>query len=543
MRDALRQSWFSGLAVVLASWGGFFTLLWRDIFYWTKEGITAGWIGVWADWSVHVTYASVFAFRPWSMWLSSHPLFVGKKFTYPFLADAISGWLMGAGWDIVSAFIVPTILTTLLLLGVMYAFFWLFWKSATRAVLGVTIFLTSGGLGFLWFFADLWESPTWQTLLHPPREYTHIGDITLEWINVVSGQLVPQRALLLGMVVALSVYLFLWSKRKAATVSVPAIIGLGVVSSALLFVHVHSFIVLVVTCAVWFAMEPRRWKFWVPFAVAAGVMSVPIFWWLYGGEVGGSFFTWMPGWLANPRAKGENWFWFWLLNWGLFLPLAAIGTVWGKLWKNPFVVAGWLTFGLTNLILFQPYDWDNSKILTWTYLFLTIAVVEALSRTWSARRILGPAGAIIVFMVITSSGWLDLWRITGTEKNSHLMWSVADLQLAAHFRQISEPGDVVLTADKHNHWVPALTGRQILLGYRGWMWTYGIDYRQRETDMFAMFAGEENARELLEQYSIDYVVIGLPEIHDFKANEDYFRQQFGDPVLSNASYRVYAVHN
>ncbi|MCD8484503.1 hypothetical protein LRY60_02740 [Candidatus Woesebacteria bacterium] len=84
MRDALRQSWFSGLAVVLASWGGFFTLLWRDIFYWTKEGITAGWIGVWADWSVHVTYASVFAFRPWSMWLSSHPLFVGKKFTIHF---------------------------------------------------------------------------------------------------------------------------------------------------------------------------------------------------------------------------------------------------------------------------------------------------------------------------------------------------------------------------------------------------------------------------------------------------------------------------
>lgn len=539
MRRFLQHRLFSGWLLVLASWGGYFTFLWPRMVFWTKEGIVAGWLGVWADWSVHATYASVFAYRPWFAWLSAHPLYVDKKFTYPFLADAISGWMQALGLDWVAAFVIPSVLTSLGMILVIYTLLWLAHDSLQKAYVGVTLFLTSGGLGFLWWFRDLYRERNWQTVFFPPQEYTHIGEIKLEWINVISGQLVPQRALLLGLLWTGTILgALVWRERKQLSRWwFDALLAL--MSAALLIIHVHSFIVLAVTCLVWLIIKIGDWKQWLRYGILTALVSLPLFWWMYGGEVGGTFFRWLPGWLAHPDSKDVNWLWFWLLNWGLFLPVAAWGTYRYQRYTHPWVVAGWVLFVLTNLILFQPYDWDNSKILTWVYLFLTIPVVDVLFGWWRAGR-WQKGVTVMLFVILSLSGWLDVWRITQTEQLSHLMWSRQDVQRAAQFRRISQPTDTVLVSDKHNHWVSTHTGRQVLLGYRGWMWTYGIEYGPREMDLYAMFTGGDEALELLDAYSVDYVVIGPSERFDFKANEAFFAQRF-PVVMQDAHYTVYMV--
>ncbi|MDP3724755.1 MAG: hypothetical protein Q8R11_03960, partial [bacterium] len=104
MKRAFKNIW--GWPIVLfGTWGIYFALLWPKMLFWNKEEIWAGWIGVWADWSVHFTYASVFAYRPIGEWFIGHPLFVGRQqFSYPFVADAISGLLIRLGLDPVFVF-------------------------------------------------------------------------------------------------------------------------------------------------------------------------------------------------------------------------------------------------------------------------------------------------------------------------------------------------------------------------------------------------------------------------------------------------------
>lgn len=544
-----QQPIFSGVIAVLISWGGYFTLLWPRLWYWSEDGLVAGWLGVWADWAVHATYASVFAWRPVNEWFLNHPLYLDRKFTYPFLADALSGWLLRIGFDWVNAFLIPSILMTLLLLVLMYIFFWNTFAqekistSLSKAYLAVTLFLTSGGLGFWWFFQDWRQDFTWKTLLFPPKEYTHIGEFKIEWINVVSGQLVPQRALLLGMIIALGIIVTLQhlEKRHFSAVKWWQIFLLSVSTALLIVTHMHTFIVLVFLCAVWFGLHWRSWKFWVQYAIVAGLMSIPLFWSLYGGEIDGGFFRFLPGWLANPRSKDVNWFWFWWLNWGMFLPLALWGTL-AKYWKNPVVLTGWIVWILSNLFLFQPYDWDNSKLLTWSYLFFALPVTDRLFWLWNRRWFTLQYGVtMLLFLILTLSGWLDLWRLTRTDKLSHLLWSHEEMYLAEQFRLLSDTNAIVLTSDQHRHWVPALTGRQILLGYKGWMWTYGIRYTQREQDVLTMFAGGVEAERLFDQYQVDYVVIDQVAKYDLRANESWY-QANTELVLSTLEHQVFKVN-
>ena len=123
------RSYLWGLGAVLMTWGVYFLYLWPKMLFWSAKGIMAGWIGLWGDWAAHLSYASVFAYRPITNWFTAHPLYWDHKFTYPFAADAISGLLMRLGVDVVPAFVVPSIITTLFLLIALYAFYYFILKS------------------------------------------------------------------------------------------------------------------------------------------------------------------------------------------------------------------------------------------------------------------------------------------------------------------------------------------------------------------------------------------------------------------------------
>lgn len=528
-----------GLLVVLLSWGGYFFYIWLKMLFWTSDGLTSGWIGIWADWSAHFSYASAFAYRPVEDWFTVHPLYCGRKFTYPFVADMISGLLIRFGVDQVPAFIIPSIVTTLFLLVVLYVLYRFVLKSERQAYVAMALFLAGGGLGFYWFIQDFLKKPSIETIIFPPREYTHIGKNCIEWINVFSGQLVPQRALLLGMPVMLVMIITLlrWMERRFCDVSNVWLILLGIFSSSMLVIHIHSYITFIVFCMVFFVYTRRSWKQWAIFAISAAVLSAFIYMQFYGGEITSSFFTWHPGWLA--KSKNINYFYFWWLNWGTFLPL-SLWAIWQmKYYKHPCVIGGLVIFVIGNLILFQPYDWDNSKILVWSYLMLSIPASAYLAKLWQKNIVLKTV-AVLLFISMTASGFLDLWRISRTEKHASLMWSNSELALAEQFRGTSKATERVLAADKHNHWVSAQAGRQILLGYKGWMWTYGINYGQTERDMRKMFSGASDSERLLKKYNIDYVVIGPEELRNYHANERYFRSNY-KKILENTRYRIYSI--
>lgn len=535
------NSYYKGLIALFLSWGLYFTYLWPKLLYRTKDGIIAGWTGVWGDWAAHFSYASHFAYRPINDWLTAHPLYYDRTFTYPFVADAISGILIKFGVDSVAAFVAPSIITSVVLLVALYSLAYYLLRSAKQTWLSVSLFFTSGGLGWLWFFEDLQATPSWQTLTFPPREATHMSEAGIFWINVVTGPLIAQRAQLLGMPIVLGYLLLLnyWSDNNFKKVKPWLLVTTGALSSLMLMIHIHSYIVLALACGIFLITRHEQWRSWLWFGLGATIPSLLILSWLYSGQLDEGFMRWYPGWLANPQSTNTNWLLFWLINWGFFLPVAAWSTWKTGYYKQPLVIAGWSVFIIANLFLFQPYDWDNSKLLLWSYALLAIPIARYGAELWRQHL---AAKLFVTFMlfILMASGTLDLLRITHTDKLKIPFWSNQDLALAARFRSLSQPTDRVLAADNHDHWLATQTGRQILLGFRGWMWTYGIDYGPTEADMIAMFSGSDQAANLLKQYEVAYVVIGPVERASWKANDNYFRDRY-PAVLSDGNYRIYQI--
>ena len=180
-------------------------VLWSKIFFWGDGGVYGRTYPVWGDWSLHVSIASLLAYRPVVLWQNQHPLFLGEKFSYPFLSDGISGILLKLGFDLVSAMILPMIVVSIALFLVLY----MFYKNALGGrgsyLLFLTIFLCSGGLGFLANYLQGGQLFQYG-LLGSRGSYT--GGMSNQFFyapvfgNIVYYQFIPQRGMLFGLLVS-----------------------------------------------------------------------------------------------------------------------------------------------------------------------------------------------------------------------------------------------------------------------------------------------------------------------------------------------------
>jgi len=319
-------------------------------------------------------------------------------------------------------------------------------------------------------------------------------------------------------------------------------VALGAIPAVLVITHMHSFLAVVWLCGMTLLYHRRNYPQWLTFAVSAGLPSVILFSLLYAGSGAGGCIEWYPGWLTNPGERRDIPLWLFLwLNWGVFLPLAAVSFVRFRYYRDPLVLGGATLFVLCFLLRFQPNAWDNTKLLTWSHLLLCVPVARYLAHLWSKPALISRCLAVVLLVFTTASGTLDLWRMTRTESVAHRMWSREELALADDFREVSEPTSLVLCSDDHHHWVSSLSGRQILLGYRGWLASYGLDYGPIARDIRTMLEGGPNAEALIARYGVEFVVIGRTERRDFGANESYFEQRH-ELILDRAGNKVFSIH-
>jgi hypothetical protein len=74
--------------------------------------------------------------------------------------------------------------------------------------------------------------------------------------------------------------------------------------------------------------------------------------------------------------------------------------------------------------------------------------------------------------------------------------------------------------------VLSLAGRAVVRGPTAWLWSHGYPFAEREADVRAIYAGREDANELLRYYSVDYVYLGQSELAEPRANRAFFDAGF-----------------
>jgi hypothetical protein len=246
------------------------------------------------------------------------------------------------------------------------------------------------------------------------------------------------------------------------------------------------------------------------------------------------------GWLTG----GDNWLWFWIKNTSVFIPILIaaqfvrswIPTGFGK-WFAPM----WLWFLVPNVIVLQPWDWDNTKFFIFWALLGSVMVGGLLGGLYKR----GPAAAAFASVLVVAlglSGALDLARASDPTVSAYQFTDTKGLQVADWVRQNTRPDAIFAVADEHNNPIATLSGRRVMVGYPGWLWTYGVaDFVQKGADQILILQGAPTTPDLVDKYGIGYVLIGPQELADPRnANAAYWDEN-GKRVYSNGEYSVYKV--
>jgi hypothetical protein len=576
--------------IITFSYGGLFVMLWlffERAMLETNGGIGTGAINNLGDLPFHLLVINGFIhgqnFPP------DNPIYAGAAFTYSFITDLVAAMMTSGGASIRNAMFCQNMVLIVALIILFARFTYKLTNNKTAALIAPFLLLFNGGLGFLLYFSDAiaGEAGVLGHIFTLTNDYTIRGGTIWRWGNSLTILFTTQRTLLLGLPLALIILtkirdIFDDECREAKTrehnkdgtsgdltaisTSPPHFLSkdrlsalvIGIFAGMLPLVHAHTFAVVMGICGLLALMSWRKWRIWAVFFVSAALVAVPELLLATTGSANAaqSFVGWKFGWDNGE----ENAFRFWFVNTGLFIPLliaaiAFLAVQSSKLkvqssesefsssdeldsprhllmFYAPFV----LCFIVPNLVRLAPWVWDNIKVLIYWYIASIPLVAWLLAQLWQRSKVafyLVPA----LIITLTFAGWLDVWR-TATRQVEHQILSPSMIAVAADLREKTAPRSLILTAPEYAS-VPVLTGRRWFLGYIGHVWSHGIAPHDREQIAKKIYAGGDEAKRLIEENKIDYVLIGTAE-RKFAAVNDAFFHAF--PLIAeNGEFRVYQV--
>ena len=104
--------------------------------------------------------------------------------------------------------------------------------------------------------------------------------------------------------------------------------------------------------------------------------------------------------------------------------------------------------------------------------------------------------------------------------------------------RLTPPRATILHAPIHNTPI-FLTGRRSLMGYAGHIWTHGLDFGARDSDIRRIYSGAPDADALLNKYGVDYVVIDPQEHSVMPVNSAFFSRY--PEVATTGEYHLYKI--
>jgi len=527
----------AAVAIVCGAWTLHFL---SQAYQYRPDGLYAGYINIWGDWAAHLSFAGSFAYG--HNFPPQFPIDPGNHLGYPFMIDFLAANLVPLGSSLTSALVLTSGLLGLAFPAVLYVAAQRFAGGRAAAAIATFVFLLSGGLGFFLLIGDVRQGGL-GALIHLPREYTLNRDLNYQWLNPVLAYLIPQRSTLFGFSLALIVLVLVWLAVRER-LGWRVFLFAGVVAGAMPVFHVHAYGTVVALCVFWAVFSLRRE--WLAFFVPAVVIGVPIVLWMLppannsicGPQPSIYGYCIQLGWLSD----GEFWLWFWIKNTSLLIPLLIAAhlvprwfpTGFGK-WFAPM----WLWFLVPNVIILQPWNWDNTKFFIFWALLGSVMVGGFLAGLFKQGAV-GVAIASVCLVVLGLAGALDLARASDASVSSYLFTDPKGIQVADWVRRNTSADATFALADEHNNPIPTLAGRRVLVGYPGWLYTYGLaDYGQKGADQLLILQGDPSAPMLVRKYGVGYVLLGPQELGSPRnANKTYW-DKHGTIVYTNGEYTVY----
>jgi len=467
-------------------------------------GVTVSHLSVFGDWSAHLAYASSFAYG--DNFPPELPTAAGESFSYHFGVDWFAAMFVPLGADVFAAMQISTFFLAAFFPPMLYLGCRRFTSNTRAALIAVAAFLLSGGTGALYrfLFVDL-PAEGLGVLGNLPRSYAFDG-FNRNWVdNAVTGFLYPQRPTLIGFSAVILVIVFLWENRSVKNSG--TYIFAGVFTGLLPFFHVFAFGTILLLSFTWAAMSRRQ--YWIRFLCPALVIGIPIIIWQWPDRDGRSWhFLWMLGkssWENNPW----DFAWFWFLNTGLFIPLAAWGIARSNKVIRNHAIPLFSLLVIPNIAIWHFWPGNNAKYVIFFLLLASPFVGEAIDKLLSrgGMRIFAAIGLICS---LTLTGGLDIWRALDQTTDPYPVeyLSGADISVGEWVRDNTNSDAIFASANTNTHPVRVIAGRSVISGAPGRLNDLGKDWYGRDQDLRKIYEMAPGFETTLMKYETDYVIFG-----------------------------------
>ncbi|MGI8432662.1 MAG: hypothetical protein ACR2MW_10295 [Chthoniobacterales bacterium] len=292
------------------------------------------------DLGLHLTYINYFA-NGADLW-PDNPIYVFSKLRYPAGTDLFNALLLLAHLDVIHGLVWAGLLGSL---ATFYGFYR--WGGP----FGVAGFLCNGGFAGYHFFQ------TWKFI-----DYQGEG---IAWKSIPLTMFVTQRGLLYAIPAGLLLLLH-WRRKyfpeppnesapAAARGLIPWWVEWSLYATLPLF-HVHTFLALSAVLGCWLVIGTPTMRKQIAILLAAAFLPATGLVYLITDHFGAkSILSWAPGWLQSDPSFSSSIPGFWLVNFGILLPLvlALVGLVGWQKWK---VAAEGRNLKARLLLLLPPFS-------------------------------------------------------------------------------------------------------------------------------------------------------------------------------------------
>lgn len=505
-----------------------------------------------------------------------YSIYPGVKLAYPFLSDSISSSLYLLGASLRVAYIIPMLVAVMQVFGGFYCFIKFWFKKGSVAFVAFILFFYDGGFGFIHFLNKVNFSKNFTEFYFTPIS---IGDYNYRWAQIIANMLIPQRATLFGWAVLFPLLAFLYYAKENR--SIKSFLIAGIMAAGLPMIHTHSFLALGIICVVWLFWDMYKEKesylllklagiIWVVFffllriyndktgliekngfiimiaglgIIAVlfvkeivlcfknstiksyiqtwGVFLIPVIlfalpqllFWTFGQASGDGFLRSHFNW-SNAN---DNYFIFYLKNIGITFLIFFPAWVSAKKKELQTASPMLLIFFIAELVVFQPNEYDNNKLLFVAFVFMcgivSDFVIKLFEKNWNI--ILKCALAVsLLFVGVFSSGM----TIARECVSDYELYSKAQVDATEYIEKNTDERAVFLTGDNHNNAVAALTGRSIVCGADTFLCYHGINTVERKSEVANMYADPVGNKELYKKYNVSYIFVSDVETDEFQIN-------------------------
>ena len=173
-------------------------------------------------------------------------------------------------------------------------------------------------------------------------------------------------------------------------------------------------------------------------------------------------------------------------------------------WHTLMAVPALFLFFVCCNVRFANWEWDNTKLMIWSWLIVLPALWEILIVRWQ------PWCRSLVCSLLFFSGFLSVFGGIGAAFQGYRIATLSTLDAVALAVRDIPITETFATQPTYNHPL-LLCGRKVVMGYEGHLGSHGIQYRTENDELDALMLGQSDWKLHAERLGVRYLFFGPGE--------------------------------